>query len=379
MTTRRLGALDAMKALGMALIVLGHVGGAWINHLTPPFYPKQLGVAFFLFAAGFLLARERRAWPEVLYRRLFEVALLGIGFAALMSAITYTRAGTLALSNYLPFALGANVAFDNFPANPTTWFIGTYIHALVVWALVLRHVRVRPWMFALVVPAEIAIRAALMREAGLFRAYMLLPNWATVLLMGLYFGQDDREPCPGRSGLLVGGAVLAVLLLVWPRAAWATLEPVRSFPFMRLLTPPGHSNLVLTSAAVTGLYASFTWATYQVVGWIPATAVARFLARNTAFVFIAHMPVFYAIGGPIRAQLGGGIASVLVLFAICDVGLAAASEAIRRLIRPDELRDHIWIRMLRSRHAQHPGTEHARVPHTVALDAPPKPPEHALG
>ena len=54
------------------------------NPLTPPFNPKQLGVAFFLFVTGYSLAREQRPWSEVLPRRLFEVYLYGISFALLI-------------------------------------------------------------------------------------------------------------------------------------------------------------------------------------------------------------------------------------------------------------------------------------------------------
>src|SRR4051812_30253172 len=118
MRTERLPFIDWMKCFGMTLIVLGHVAGAYINHLTPPFYPKQLGVAFFLFVAAFSVARDRRPWSEVLFRRLFEVCLFGLAFALLMSAIVFARQADLNESNYLPFLLGANVLLDNFPANP---------------------------------------------------------------------------------------------------------------------------------------------------------------------------------------------------------------------------------------------------------------------
>ncbi|CAN5916899.1 hypothetical protein BH23PLA1_BH23PLA1_28130 [soil metagenome] len=127
MTTGRLLFIDWMKAIGMALIVLGHVGGGLVNHLTPPFYPKQLGVAFFLFATGFSLARDRRPWRELVFRRLFEIFLIGFACALLMSVIGLAQNGDPRESNYLPFLLGLNVVLDFFPANPSTWFIGTYI------------------------------------------------------------------------------------------------------------------------------------------------------------------------------------------------------------------------------------------------------------
>ena len=197
MRAERLPFIDWMKCLGMALIVYGHVGAQWVAPLTPPFNLKQLGVAFFLFVSGYSLARERRHWSEVLPRRLFEVYLYGISLALLMSMIDYVRSSNLDESNYLPFLFGINVAFNFFPANPTTWYIGTYVQMLVLWALALRSLRPRPWMLIPVALAEILIRALLMDIVG-FTAYMLLTNWATVFLLGLICGHRAQNRRRGR-------------------------------------------------------------------------------------------------------------------------------------------------------------------------------------
>ena len=62
MTKPYLPFIDWMKGLGLLLIVSGHVS-ATADHLLPPIYPKQLGVAFFLFVSGYSLARETQARP----------------------------------------------------------------------------------------------------------------------------------------------------------------------------------------------------------------------------------------------------------------------------------------------------------------------------
>src|SRR3954463_14475082 len=76
--------VDWMKALGMTVIVYGHVTRA--VPLTPPIYPKQFGVALFLFASGFTLARDRRPVVQAVFKRLFQTWLfafvLAAGFAA---------------------------------------------------------------------------------------------------------------------------------------------------------------------------------------------------------------------------------------------------------------------------------------------------------
>lgn len=344
MNATRITSLEWLKCLGMAVIVAGHVAGSWINQLTPPFYPKQLGVAFFLFAAGVLLAREHRRPAFVLYRRLFEVYLFGVACAMVVSAAYYLRTSNLAESNYLPFLLGANIAMDAFPANPTTWYIGTYIHVLLLWAVALRHLNVRPWMIALTAVAEIATRAVLMEQGELFRAYMLVPNWATVFLLGFYRGQRSDEPINAGSagGTIVAAALLVLLVLAWPPAARSLLAPERDFPFMRFTAGPDLLGLIATSAAVTALYVSYTWATFRIADHVPAPAPVRFLARNTLFVFIAHIPIFYAIEGPVSRWFPDRNAANLVRLIICYPVLALVSEAIRRLVRPDRLRDRIW-------------------------------------
>src|SRR5262249_26010758 len=108
MSPTRLPFLDTMKALGLALIVWGHVAAGSVEMLTPPIRTKQLGVAFFLFATGFSLARETRGSLRVLFNRLFEVFLFGLICAIITSIAAFWRLpadlpcrGRLELSNYL--------------------------------------------------------------------------------------------------------------------------------------------------------------------------------------------------------------------------------------------------------------------------------------
>ena len=63
----------------MLVIVYGHTAGNNVVHTTDPFNPKQLGVAFFVFATGFSLAHEQRPPLRTLYNRLFERLLFRAG------------------------------------------------------------------------------------------------------------------------------------------------------------------------------------------------------------------------------------------------------------------------------------------------------------
>jgi fucose 4-O-acetylase-like acetyltransferase len=349
MTKTRLPFLDWMKCLGILLIVFGHVGGRFIDHLTPPIYPKQLGVAFFLFALGFSLARETRGSREVLFNRLFEMYLFGIACALVMSAYAYLQASRLAASNYLPFLLGSNVVFNHFPANPTTWFIGMYLHVLLVWALILRGVRIRPWMILLAGLAEIVIRATLMETRGLYVAYVLLPNWATVFLLGLFYGQRQEETPPAGLALRLGCAIgLGLLVSVWPEFlnGWLKKESFDGefFPFKRFQVDPAVAELGVTSVAVTALYLFYTWLTFQLTRRLPDFALVRFVARNTLIIFIVHMPIYVDFGIRDRTieWTSNPLARLGLRLLFCLVLPAVGSEIICRLVRPKALRDRLW-------------------------------------
>ena len=88
------------------------------------------------------------------------------------------------------------------------------MHFILIWVLVLRGVQVRPWMLALSVVVEVLARAALAGTAGPYVAYMAVPNWMTVFLLGLYHGQRPEEaPAAGPARPLIG---LGLLTLAWP-------------------------------------------------------------------------------------------------------------------------------------------------------------------
>ena len=323
-----------MKALGIGVIVYGHVAHASTVALTPPIYVKQLGVALFLFAAAFTLARERRAAVEVVFNRLFQVYLFGLTLAALITVKGLLAGSGPALSNYLPFAAGANVLFDNFPANPTTWYIGTYLHLLIVWAVWLRRVRVRGWMVFAMIAIEIPIRAVLMRTAGGFVAYMLLTNWSAVFLLGMARGAQAAE---ARGGVAPYLAALAGVLAVGVAVGrWSGFVP--TFPFMTLGRAPSFAGAVGVSAGVSFLYVVIAGLVFEVTRRVAAPAPVAFVARNSLIVFLAHMPVFLALHPVLVAWGLGYWARVGVQLFVCLPGLAIVSEVVRAVVRPEKLR-----------------------------------------
>jgi len=346
MTGNRLAFIDWLKCLGMVLIVLGHTGAQNYVDPTPPFNFKQLGVAFFVFVMGFSLARERRPTPLVLYHRLFDIWLFGWLGALVLSAISWLTIRDLNESNYLPLALGANVLFNHFPANPTTWYIGTYFHLLLLWDCVLRPIRVRWWMVAASAVAEILIRAALMHAAGGFVAYMLLTNWTTLLLLGMWIGQQT-DVRPSAAAGAIAAAALAVLAIAWPLTV-TRIGLTDGFPFARLNLATPALSLLATSAAVTGLYLACTLLAHRMALQLPESSVVRFFADNTLIVFIAHMPLIYAVTPGLYPLVPAGplgLVRMLTNLALFFVLPALCSALIRRLVQPKLLRDWLLNRL----------------------------------
>jgi fucose 4-O-acetylase-like acetyltransferase len=345
--------IDWMKMLGILLIVYGHVAGWTINFYTPPVYPKQLGVALFIFVAGFSLARERRDPARAVFNRLFEVFLIGILCALLLTAIGAISHTGLQLSNYFPFLLGANLLFDNFPANPTTWYIGTYIHLLIAWALVVRRIYVTPLVIVGWAIVEIAIRAWLADAAGGFIAYMALPNWMTTFLLGMLIGQRDESP--RRTEGVVSS--LAIMFTVF--AGWAvTITQLgfdQSFPFRIPAAAAaaaggagaagGDFGIKLAlSAAITGLYVGTAWMVFDVTRCLTAPSAVRFFSRNTLIVFILHMPLFYLLEVQLAAWTPA--ARSAASFLLCFVLLAWVGEWFHRMVDLRALRERCAARLM---------------------------------
>lgn len=326
--------IDWLKSAGMALIVFGHVSSA-ADALVPPIYPKQLGVASFVFLTGHSLARESRGGARVVFDRLFEVYLFGLATALVLGLVKLARVGDPNESNFLPFLAGANVLLDGFPANPTTWYIGCYIQIVIIWAVCLRGRGVTPRTVALVGVAEVAARAALLGAGRPFAAYMNVLNWATVFGLGLLAGRRAAEKQPrGLARPLLG---LGLLVAAWPLVVRPFVaEP--GFPMMRLGVGPALIGLAATSLAVTLAYASFTWAAFRLAVRLAPSALAAFLARNTLIVFLTHMPIYYMIHDPMTRRVANGTIRVALEFLVCFPLLAVASELVRRVTRPGALR-----------------------------------------
>jgi len=336
----RLAFLDWMKAIGMMLIVYGHAPAGGLVMFTMPFNPKQLGVALFVFASGYSLAREHRPTLRVLYNRLFEVVLWGAAAAIVYSLVSFLLVGDLAESNFLPFLGGVNVLWDGFPANPTTWYIGTYLHLLLIWAVGRRWLdQVSDGMLMTALALEVSIRSLLCAYDANFVAYMVFPNWLGLFLLGMRAQQ--------RPGLQPSAARLTALLGLG--GSWAVLHQWLpwhdAFPYARLDLGWLPTDVVLTSVVISALYHGYTYWFFGLTQRLPDTPAIRFLARNTLLVFIAHMPLVYWLTPMLNPHIDSVFLRILTNLAIYFFLLSMISEGLRAMVRPGRLREVVWRRL----------------------------------
>jgi peptidoglycan/LPS O-acetylase OafA/YrhL len=343
--------VDWLKCLGMVLILYGHLAGWAPLAAFAPIYSKQLGVAFFLFASGYSLSRETGDRWRVAFNRLFELYLFGLAVAGLVSVIALGTGARPQLSNYYPFLAGMNVLFNNFPANPTSWYLGTYVHVILLWALVGFRLQVTTRLLMISVVVEIVVRAVLMQTAGRFIAYMLVANWLTVLLLGYGYGQWREGNRPARDGMKVWmpssataiGALITVLL-VWSLVS-TRVGFERTFPFMTLTAAGPVAGAVLVSAIVSAVYVGITWLFVRSIEPMPAPWPVRFVARNTLIIFLGHMPILGVMEPIVKGWTDSAPLQSAVYMLVCLPGLAIVSEGLRRVVRPRELRDRLYARL----------------------------------
>ncbi|MEW6428230.1 MAG: acyltransferase [Thermodesulfobacteriota bacterium] len=330
--------IDWMKAVGMFFIVFGHVVGDPFNQFTQPVYPKQLGVAFFVFAMGWSLANDHRAGLRLVFSRLFPVYFWGISFALLLSAVFLITKGNANLSNYEPFVLGGNVILNSFPANPTTWYIGTYLHLLLFWTFFLQGKPLKARHIFAAFVMELLCRALLLGTGRLFTTYMLLPNWLTVFLLGIYLRRHRDMGNKTKAPLLI--AAWLALFAFWAMAG-NHLGFGPDFPF-RSFAGEVAFPLLFLSLLISLVYILHTLLFFHIARRLPAWPAVSFFARNTLIIFIAHMPIIYAAAPSIYRLFDSVILKKSILILLLYLGLALVSELLHKTISIKLLREKTW-------------------------------------
>ncbi len=336
--------VDWMKAMGMLLIVTGHVFGDpfhIFNSVSQPIYTKQLGVAFFVFITGWSLANETRDGFRVVFNRIFPIYFYGFLFAVLLSTVYFSVGADINESNFLPFIGGINVFFNYFPANPTTWYIGTYLHLLLFWFFFIRGKEIGKRHLVMAFLFENIVRCTLLYWDQNMVAYMLLPNWLTVFILGgyLYKQRDSRWTLK-----VVWLSIFWVLVLVFWSSSFNLLHFDKSFPFRTLLFD-GLWELPLRSLLISTIYLASTLVVFEITRRLPLFRIVSFFARNTLIIFIVHMPIIYALSQYFDSISDVVLVRKIVLVFMIYVGLAMISELVQKPINVKYYSNKSWNKL----------------------------------
>ena len=340
---KRCDFVDWMKAVGMFLIVFGYFFGDPFNQFTQPIYPKQLGVAMFVFIMGWGLGKVKAKRYQVSYNRLFPMFFWGTVIAIFISAISLVVINNPSLSNYAPLVFGVNVIFDFFPANPTTWFIGTYLHIILLWAVILDRIPITPLILGACLIIEILMRSYFIGNSSIFIAYMALPNWLTLFVLGMYMCQQKDQD--SSKGLMLCTLAWVVFLILWA-VILNGLNVSQRFPFKSIQLSSDMMNALYTSIAVSFVYISNTLFSIAVFSRVKAGRIVRFFSRNTIIVFIGHMPLYFVIEPIVNLVFASGWPKRLCIVLIMYIGLSWVSEILCKAIKVDEIKKWGWEKLI---------------------------------
>jgi len=330
-----------MKAFGMFLIVFGHVIGDpqnIYNLVSQPAFTKQIGVAFFVFITGWGLANNRREPLRAVYNRIFPFYFWGILFAAFLSVLFLIIKGDTNPSNYLPFFFGVNVFLDYFPANPTTWYIGTYLHLLLFWYIFLQGKKISASHIAAAFIVENFVRCFLLYINQDFVAYMLLPNWLTIFLLGMYSHEKRQQTSARTAGALL--IVLAIFQLAWYQLT-SLIGFGGAFPFRNM----GSDSLIaipIESILISVVYLVNTYLFFEIARRLPGHRYITYLASATLITVIIHMPIVFNTHKYFYSFFEDKFSAKLIFIFIIYFGTAIIANLIQKHANITPAREKAW-------------------------------------
>ena len=330
--------IDLMKAVGMFLIIYGHIVGDpsnLYNLLAQPVHTKQIGVAFFVFLTGWGLANNTRPPLRAVFNPFY---FYGILFAVFLSALFFFTKNDTNPTNYMPFILGINVFVNYFPANPTTWYIGTYLHILLLWYFLFQGKTIGKKHLVVAFVIENTVRSVIMAWHQDYIAYMLLPNWLTVFLLGMYFHQKQQERTTPFVFILIA-AWIGVFIVSTSVASVIGFDG--EFPF-RNMTSDFALSVPLESLLISATYIVHTLLFFEIARRLPGHAIISFFARATLITVIIHMPLILETHKYFYKLFASGDVARIVFIFVIYIGTALIAETVQRSVDIKSVGNRVW-------------------------------------
>lgn len=189
---------------------------------------------------------------------------------------------------------------------------------------------------------ECVTRAVLLAMNQDFIAYMILPNWLTVFLLGGYlWDKKDTQWQPKAIAIIV---LWVLILAIWA-SPWNVFFNSGTLPFRGLTLADEASSVWFTPAyslLISIVYLVNTWALFELLRRLPKLQWVEFFARNSLITFIIHMPLIYGLMRVVYAQFEHAWMGRLALIMIIFVGCALVSELLQRYINIKYIQEKSW-------------------------------------
>jgi hypothetical protein len=180
-------------------------------------------------------------------------------------------------------------------------------------------------------------------------AYMLLPNWLTIFVLGMYLhNQRQQATTP-----FVFVIILAWLCVI---AVWMDLTKDigfdHVFPF-RNMTSDFPMALAVESLLISAVYIVHTLFFFEIARRLPGSPVVSFFARATLITVIFHMPIIYTTHKWFYSFFESNMTARLVYIFVIYIGLAVVSDILQRYIDIKSISEKIWQWLMRLTEKSH--------------------------
>ena len=238
----------------------------------------------------------------------------------------------------MPFVLGVNVFFNYFPANPTTWYIGTYLHILLFWYFFMQGKPISKRHLVLAFIVENGVRSLFMAWEQDYIAYMLLPNWLTVFLLGMYLHQKQQEPTSPFVFMLI---TAWVGVFIFSTSVANVIGFDDAFPF-RNMTSDFSLSLPLESLLISATYIVHTLLFFEIARRLPGHSIISFFARATLITVIIHIPIIFETAQYFYTLFESKDVARIVFIFVIYIGTAVVSEIIQKFVDIKSIGNKTW-------------------------------------
>ena len=169
-------------------------------------------------------------------------------------------------------------------------------------------------------------------------AYMLLPNWLTVFLLGMYLHKKQQEPT-GPSVFILIIAWMGVFIFSTSVANVIGFDD--TFPF-RNMTSDFSLSIPFESLLISVTYIVHTLFFFEIARRLPGHSVISFFARATLITVIIHIPIIFETAQYFYKLFNSVEVARIVFIFVIFIGTAVISEIISKFVDLKVIGDKVW-------------------------------------